>query len=84
MLEIIYMLVSALKKEIDIAKKAIVENQEPEWRLKFKELNSLLDLCERLRDQEKGLLSHAEITKLEIDLRRHLSKYPYLTEESEH
>ena len=66
-----------LKREIRLAEKVISEKQESEWRLNSPELGRFIDLVQRLRDQEKGLLSPAEITELEIDLRRHLTKYPY-------
>ena len=63
-----------LRREIKLAEKAIAEKQETEWRCNSPELSRFIDLVQRLRDQEKGLLNPAEITELEIDLRKHLTK----------
>jgi len=67
-----------LRREIKLVEKAIAAKQDGEWRRNSPDLSRFLDLVQRLRDQEKGLLSPAEITELEIDLRRHLTKCPHL------
>jgi hypothetical protein len=63
-----------LRREIRLAEKAIAAEQEAEWLRNSPELCRFVDLVQRLRDQEEGLLSPAQIAELEVDLRRHLAK----------